>query len=413
MCPFISVNSYQFPAFGHKTRRPVRVAELASLRRAEYEFGYSTMTRIFRLLLITIICIPAFAADWDAKLAAKYLDDRQKQWFEWPIAKASGGPCVSCHTGLPYLLARPHLRQTLGETTRTEFERGLLEGLEARLASGESMFKSLKKEPLRSQALCVEAIVGVMALRPDKDAPRDTKSVITRAAWDRLWSLENPAGARREKELWPWFNLQLHPYESEASAYYGATLVAIAAGRDLSRAERHRVSAQLRGLTDYMRQDFQNQPLHNRLMALWASANLPGIIDQAGRDNLIQEIWQRQESDGGWAISELGPWTDRPSKPESTGSSAYGTALVVFTLQQAGTACSDPRLERAKEWLRSHQNPQTGAWSSSSMNKPYPQDSMQIGFMNDAATSFAVLALLDPGACVQPSNTPHKGSSEP
>ena len=104
----------------------------------------------------------------------QYLDERQKQWFEWPIAKAAGGPCVSCHTGLPYLLARPHLRKTLGETTKTEFESGLLEGLQTRLASGESMFKSFKKEPLRSQGLCVEAMLSVIALGLHDDALRET-----------------------------------------------------------------------------------------------------------------------------------------------------------------------------------------------------------------------------------------------
>jgi squalene-hopene/tetraprenyl-beta-curcumene cyclase len=358
------------------------------------------MLQIFYCALFAVIfCAPLFAADWNPKLAAKYLDERQRQWFEWPIAKAPGGPCVSCHTGLPYLLARPSLRKALGETTKTEFERGLLEGLQTRLASGESMFKSFKKEPLRSQGLCVEAMLSVIALGLNDDAPRETRKKVTKASWDRLWSLENPAGARREKELWPWFNLELHPYESEASAYYGATLVAIAAGRDLTGSDRRRASAQLRSLTDYMRQDFQNQPLHNRLMALWASTKLPGIVDQSSRDNLVREVWQLQESDGGWPIAALGPWTDRPSKPESTGSNAYGTALVVFTLQQAGVACSDAKLERAKAWLRSHQNPQTGAWPSLSMNKQYRQDSLQIGFMDDAATSFAVLALLDRGGC--------------
>jgi hypothetical protein len=107
---------------------------------------------------------------------------------------------------------------------------------------------------------------------------------------------------------------------------------------------------------------------------------------------------------GGSPISARGrrttmTWADRPAKPESSGSSAYSTALVVFTLQQANLACTDPQLERAKQWLRSHQNRETGAWLTPSMNKQYPQDSMQIGFMSDAATSFAVLALLDPGRC--------------
>src|SRR5215467_1777998 len=105
------------------------------------------MLRIFyyTFFLITF-AFPLYAVDWNPQLAAKYLDERQKQWFEWPIAKAAGGPCVSCHTGLPYLLARPHLRKALGESTPTEFEAGLLAGLQTRLASRESMFKSFKEE---------------------------------------------------------------------------------------------------------------------------------------------------------------------------------------------------------------------------------------------------------------------------
>jgi squalene-hopene/tetraprenyl-beta-curcumene cyclase len=351
------------------------------------------------LLFLAISCATCLAADWDPKLAAKYLDDRQKQWFDWSITKSSSGPCVSCHTGLPYLLSRPHLRKALAETNKTEFETGLLEGLQTRLASGEAMFKSFKKEPLRSQGFCVEAILSVLALSADGHAPDAASKKVKKAAWDRLWSLEYPPGARRQVELWPWFNLDLHPYESEGSAYYGASLVAVAAGKDLSNSDKKRFSAQLRSLTDNLHQNFQNQPIHNRLLALWASARLPGILNRKERDQLLSEVWQRQESDGGWPIAALGPWSDRPSKPESSGSSAYATALVLFTFQQAGEGCSDPRLQRGKEWLRSRQDQQTGAWLTSSMNKHYPQDSMQVGFMNDAASSFAVLALLDPGAC--------------
>ena len=351
------------------------------------------------LLVVAVSWAACFGSGWDPKLAAKYLDDRQKQWFEWSITKASGGPCVSCHTGLPYLLARPSLRRALGETTRTEFENGLLEGLQTRLASGESMFKSFKTEPHRSQGLCVEAVLSVLALSADNNSDTATGGRLRSAAWERLWSLENPPGARREIELWPWFNLDLHPYESEASAYYGATLAAIAAGRDLSRSDRKRFSYQLRGLTDYLRQGFQKQPLHNRLMALWASAGLQDVLDSKGRDSLASELWQLQEPDGGWSNAALGPWADRPSKPESAGSSAYSTALVVFTLQQANLACSDSRLDRAKGWLKSHQNPETGAWFTPSMNKQYPEKAMQTGFMSDAASSFAVLALLDDGKC--------------
>ena len=34
-------------------------------------------------------------ADWNPRAAADYLDARQKAWFAWAPAKASGGPCIS------------------------------------------------------------------------------------------------------------------------------------------------------------------------------------------------------------------------------------------------------------------------------------------------------------------------------
>ena len=64
-------------------------------------------------------------------------------------------------------------------------------------------------------------------------------------------------------------------------------------------------------------------------------------------------------------------------------------------LERAGVAKSDARLERALAWLRSHQNAQTGAWEALSLNKKYEPGSMQIQFMQDAATGYAVMALLD------------------
>ena len=49
---------------------------------------------------------------WNKELAAKYLDEREKVWFEnFPAAErgegASKTACVSCHSVAPYALARP------------------------------------------------------------------------------------------------------------------------------------------------------------------------------------------------------------------------------------------------------------------------------------------------------------------
>ena len=82
--------------------------------------------------LLTLAIAPAFCADWNAQLAEQYMDSRQKEWAAWPNALVSGVVCVSCHSGLTYLVARPALRQALGEKTGpTLYEDLLVEGTRA------------------------------------------------------------------------------------------------------------------------------------------------------------------------------------------------------------------------------------------------------------------------------------------
>ncbi len=65
--------------------------------------------------LLTLAAAPAFCQNWNARLAEQYMDSRQKEWAAWPNAHASGVACVSCHTGLPYLVSRPALGRSLDE----------------------------------------------------------------------------------------------------------------------------------------------------------------------------------------------------------------------------------------------------------------------------------------------------------
>ena len=79
------------------------------------------------------------------------------------------------------------------------------------------------------------------------------------------------------------------------------------------------------------------------------------------------------------------------------GSHAYATAFTAVALQRGGVRASDPKLANALAWLQSHQDAATGAWSAMSMNKRYPDGSMESRFMQDAATAFASLALIEAG----------------
>ncbi len=117
-------------------------------------------------VLIMLTALPGLAGDWSPKLAAQYLDSRQKEWFAWPPAKISGGPCISCHTGVTYMLARPALRRVLGEAEPTAYETGLRDALLARAGIGLKEALKAGKEPVASQGIGVESIFAALFLNP-------------------------------------------------------------------------------------------------------------------------------------------------------------------------------------------------------------------------------------------------------
>jgi hypothetical protein len=124
---------------------------------------------------------------------------------------------------------------------------------------------------------------------------------------------------------------------------------------------------------------------------LWAD----NILTTEERNQLITEVLKKQSRDGGWTIDSLGPWAPHPDAPQQlSGSHPYATAFVVYVLRQSG-AKADGNIARAQRWLSTHQDPRTGAWFAPSMNKKYPEGSMESRFMQDAATAFATLALLN------------------
>lgn len=54
---------------------------------------------------------------WNPRAAAAYLDGRMDWWLSRPTAQRDRGTsCVSCHTALPYALARPALRGAMAAT---------------------------------------------------------------------------------------------------------------------------------------------------------------------------------------------------------------------------------------------------------------------------------------------------------
>ena len=76
--------------------------------RTFYRFGLAAALLILSASVgIRLNAAPADPG-WDAKAAAAYLDGRAEWWTTWPnAARDRGTYCMSCHTTLPYALARP------------------------------------------------------------------------------------------------------------------------------------------------------------------------------------------------------------------------------------------------------------------------------------------------------------------
>src|SRR6516165_10001608 len=73
------------------------------------------------------------AAGWHPRAAARYLDARQDWWVSWKSAARDHGTfCVSCHTVLPYALARSSLRTALSSNEIPVQEKRLLDDVKRR-----------------------------------------------------------------------------------------------------------------------------------------------------------------------------------------------------------------------------------------------------------------------------------------
>src|SRR5258708_4044207 len=77
---------------------------------------------------------PQAAASWSPEAAAADLDRRVDWWMTWRgAARDHGTFCMSCHTTLPYALARGALRERLGDKTVSAREQQVVENVRTRV----------------------------------------------------------------------------------------------------------------------------------------------------------------------------------------------------------------------------------------------------------------------------------------
>jgi squalene-hopene/tetraprenyl-beta-curcumene cyclase len=338
---------------------------------------------------------PADFTGWDPKAAASYLDARATFWATWPNAQRDHGTfCISCHTTLPYAMVRPVLRHALGETGPGAAERRILENLLTRARGYKDMEPFYPDQtrgiPKTSESRAIESVMNAVVL-VTRDRESGHLSADAQTALSVMWSLQMKTGPQNGG--WTWLNFGYEPWESPNSAYFGASMAAIAIGTAPDGyASSAAIEENVRNLRGYFTREFDKQSELNRLMALWASGSLSGLMTPEQKSTLIDQTFAMQMTDGGWSTAAIGNYKRQDGSAIDTNSDGYATALATLALQSGGVPSSDPRVGKGLDWLRHHQSP-AGSWGASSPNKARDPASEPAKFMSDAATALAVLSL--------------------
>ena len=338
----------------------------------------------------------ADATGWDPKAAAAYLDSRATWWTTWPNAARDRGTfCMSCHTTLPYALARPELRTMLGERGPSAAEGKILGNLLTRAGNWREVEPWYPDQtrgiPKTSESRAIESVMNAVVMSR-RDAVTGKLTDETRTALDVMWALQMRTGP--ESGAWTWLNFKMEPWESPNSPYFGASMAALAVGSAPggyvdSPENAERVSA-MRG---YFQRQHSTVSLLNQLYGVWASSRVPDLLTAEQRHATIDAVSAQQQADGGWSTVALGTYVRSDNTASDVRSDGYATGLATLALQAAGVPTSDSRVAKGLEWLRRNQDRATGQWLAVSPNKQRDPKSDPGTFMSDAATAYAVLSL--------------------
>ena len=283
--------------------------------------------------------------------------------------------CITCHTNGMYLIGRaPTGAEAPAYLEVREFARGFIA-------------PHVNPEPdapkPRSRRPGTEAMVATTAFLAISDIQVEGRlSKITRQAFDHAWDLQAETGEWKK-----WAKCNWGPYESDD--HFAVSLMALALGM-ASGDDYVNTPAAVEG-NKRLLAFLQEQPpvsLHQKGMLLWASGYRDDLADRPTLQKWQKELFSAQREDGGWVLPELGDerWKRSDGKEQSTEPDAYGTAFAVHVLAESGIATDDPRLSKARTWLKAQQRA-SGRWYTRSPRRDNKH------YISNAATSFALLAL--------------------
>ena len=367
---------------------------------------------------VAVLCCLIFAtactkskpasSSWAPKTAAAYLDNRASWWIEWNgAARDHGTFCISCHTALPYALARPALRPALAEQGLSANELKILDNVIKRVRLWDQVgpyYSDPGYGAKATESRGTEAVLNALILA-SHDSESGYLSADTRTALRNMWATQQTSG--NKTGAWPWLQFDAEPWEANDSAYYGACLAAMALGLAPGKyAGSPEAQSGLKQLVDYLHRESAAQSTINRVFLLWSSTKLPGLLSREQQNAIIQEVLSRQQSDGGWRLASIAwrwkgwsvrsllrMWLLGDGTPLVRRSDGVATGLVTFVLEEAGVPSDNIQLKRGLSWLMSNQNTAEGFWPAWSINRRKSLTSNTGRFMSDAATAYAVLAL--------------------
>ena len=223
--------------YGKTTVGYARQIRFSHLREIDMRTSLRFVVRAGLLLIAAVsigIRLSAAPAEpgWDAKAAATYLDGRAEWWTTWPnAARDRGTYCMSCHTTLPYALARPELRGLLSERGPSPAEEKIIGNLLTRARNWREVEPWYPDQtrglPKTSESRAIESVMNALVLSR-RDAATGKLSDDTRTALGVMWALQMKTGP--DAGAWTWLNFKMEPWESPNSPYFGASLAALAVG---------------------------------------------------------------------------------------------------------------------------------------------------------------------------------------
>ena len=365
--------------------------------------GTFTISAVIGVFLLTGISeTPAFGQGalsypvWSPAKAAAYLDARATWWISWPTsARDHGTFCVSCHTATPFSLGRAALRGALGESAASSSEQKILDSVTKRVRMWHDIDPFYTDQdrglPKSSESRGTESILNSLIL-VWRDAPTGRLSADARLAFDNMWALQIKAADMNG--TWAWLQFHNAPFEGD-SQFYGNSLAAIAIGSAPGNYQSEpEIQNGLKLLQTWLVKNMNAQTPLDRVVLLWASTKLNGLLTRDQQNKIVEETLAKQCDDGGFSMSQLiGAWKRHDDTPLDTSSDGYATGLIAFTLEQVDAAQAQAPLRRALAWLSRNQIESDGRWPAVSLNNNRKVLSDTGLFMSVAATAYAVLAL--------------------